>query len=88
MVLRLSRSFGIHWRSWLNQILLHSEVIDNEILSIRRVLAHVERQHVFHRLMVVDGHGVQSDVRPDEVFELVWRNFTQAFESCDLRIFP
>src|SRR5581483_2086987 len=62
----------------------HHQILHDEVLPLRRVLAHVEGQDAagFGLRRVLDA--AEPHVFSDELLELAWRNFAQAFEARDL----
>ena len=47
------------------------QIIDNELLALGGVLAHVEGEHVFNRHSLWDDDGIEANVLADEVLEFV-----------------
>ena len=63
---------------------LASEVCTDEVLSFDGVVSHVELHDLCNRLLVAELHSVKSHVLADELDELVCRDLSETFESCDL----
>ena len=64
--------------SHLHEILLHAEVLDDELLPLGRVFAHEEGEQFVAAGGVVEVDWVEADVLADEVLELVGGDFAEA----------
>ena len=73
-------------RLFVGSVFLYHQVLDDEILSVHRILSHVVFQHHGHLVALVECYLIQSDVRSDEIGELIGTDFSQSFEACDFRI--
>src|SRR5205814_2184889 len=70
--------------SRLDQILLHAQILDDEILPLGRVRAHEERQEFVGAVEMVEVDRVEADILPDEILELAGGDFAEALEARDL----
>lgn len=70
----------------LHDILLDTQIADNEALPFVGILAHVELQHIVDRVVLRKPHLIQADILADEPPELVGRNLAQTFESGDFGV--
>ena len=68
----------------LHEILLRAEVLDDEVLPLRRVLAHEEGEEFVGAVEVVEVDRGEADVLADEVLELAGGDFAEALEARDL----
>ena len=62
------------------------QIVDDKVLALHGVLAHVERQHLLHGVLLAQGHAVESHIRTDEVLELLRVDFAKTLESGDFGI--
>ena len=53
-------------------VFLNDEVVDDEVLALHRVLAHVIFEELLHLIVLMEGHLLQSDVRTNEAGKLIW----------------
>ena len=67
-------------------VILHHEVVDDEVLTLGGVFTHIELQQLRHSILLPEGHAVKAHIWPDEVSELVGRDFAQTFESGDFGV--
>ena len=67
-------------------ILFDAEVVNDESLAVRRVLAHEEGQHVVQLVLAPEIDGVEADVLANEVGEFVRADLAQTFEARDFRL--
>ena len=70
--------------SHLHEILLDSEVLDDELLPLGCVFAHEEGEQFVAAGEVVQVHRVEADGFADEVLELAGGDFAEAFEAPNL----
>src|SRR5690349_12624939 len=70
--------------SGLDQVFFHPEVVDDEVLPLRRVLAHEEREEFVAAVEMVQVHRVEADVLTDEILEFAGGDFAEALEARDL----
>ena len=73
---------------FVGPVFLYHEVVDDEVLAVHGVLAHVVFQQLRHLIALVECHLVQSDVGSDEVDELLGADFSQSLEACDFGVRP
>ena len=73
-------------KSGLLHLLVHvlSQVFDDEVLTVRGVLAHVEGEQFLHAFAFLILDMVEAHVRADHEAELVGRDFSEALEAGDL----
>ena len=62
------------------------QVLHDEGLPLRRVLAHVVLDHRVDVALRVEDHRLQPDVLADEALELLRGNLAQTFEPRNLRL--
>ena len=67
-------------------VFLDNEVVDDEVLTFHRVLAHIVFQKLLHLVVLMQGDLFQSHVRTYEARKLLRRDFTKTFESGNLWI--
>jgi len=79
---KLGKRRGSH----LHEILLHAEILDDELLPLGRVLSHEEGQEFVGAVEVMEVDRGEPDVLADEVLELAGGDFAQALEAGDLVI--
>lgn len=70
-------------RSGFDQVFLYAQVSDDEVLSLRRVLAHEEGEQLIRAVEMVKIDRVKADVFADEILELIRGNLAEAFEARD-----
>ena len=73
-------------RIFLRSIFLYHEVVDDEVLSLHGVLAHVVFEKLLHLVVLVESDLFEAHVGTDESRKLLGRNLTQTFESCYLGV--
>jgi hypothetical protein len=64
-------------------VFLNDKVVDDEVLTLHRVLAHIIFQQLLYLVILVEGYLLQADIRTYEAGKLLWRNLTQTLESGD-----
>ena len=80
----MKRFVDFNCPSRLHEILLHTEILDDELLPLGRVFAHEEGEQFVAAGEVMQVHGVEADVFADEVLELAGGDFAEALEARDL----
>ena len=66
------------------RVVLNPQVLDDELLALHSVLAHVVFQQFLDAEVVAKDDRLKPHVGADETTELVGGDFAQAFESGDL----
>lgn len=66
------------------RIILNPQILNDELLSLHCVLAHVVFQQFLDAEVVAQDDRLEAHVGADEATELVGGDFAQAFESGDL----
>lgn len=56
---------------FLRQVLLNDEVVDDEVLALHRVLAHVVFQELGNLVVLVQGNLFEAHIRTDEMGEFI-----------------
>ena len=77
---------GGGWTLVVLEVFFNHEVVDDEVLPVGCVLAHIELEHLLDGVFLFDRHGVEADVFSDEMLELVGRDLSEAFEAGDLGV--
>ena len=72
----------------LHEILLHAEILDDELLPFGRVFAHEEGEQFVAVVEVVQVHRVEADVFADEVLELAGGDFAGSRDFHAFRDLP
>lgn len=67
-------------------VVFDAEVLHDEVAALGGVLAHIEAEDALGVEILVQEDGVETHVLVDEAFELVGRDFTEAFESGNLGV--
>ena len=67
-------------------VLLDHQIVNDEVLTLHGILAHVVFQKLLHLVVFVQSDLFESYVRTDEMRKLIGRDLSQTFESCDLRV--
>ena len=70
----------------LGSVFLDDEVVDDEVLALHGILAHIVLQKLLHLVGLVERHLLQADVGADEAGELLGRDFAEALEAGNLRV--
>ena len=66
------------------RVILNPKILDDELLSLHGVLAHIIIQQLLDAEVVAKDDGLKPHVGADEAAELVGGDFAQAFEAGDL----
>ena len=69
--------------------LVYHEVVDDEVLSLWRILTHVKHQQVAQIILLANADRIELDILlTNPVFELLRRNLPEPFEACNQRALP
>ena len=71
---------------FLRFILFNHEVVDDEVLSLHRVLAHIEFEESCHGLFLAQSDALKTHILTYEMFEFIGRYLTETLESSDFRV--
>ena len=52
-------------------VVFHDKVVYYKQLALHCVLAHIELQHIFHKVLFLHGYRVQADILSDKMLELI-----------------
>src|SRR4051794_35499659 len=74
--------------SHLDEILLYFQVADDEVLPLRGVLAHEEREQLVAVVEMIERDRFEPDVLADEILELARGDLAQSLEARDLMARP
>jgi len=67
-------------------VVFDHEIVDDEVLALHGVFAHVEFENLGHTVVLAQAHAVYTHILTDEVAEFLGRNLAETFESGYLRI--
>ena len=73
-----------HCVFFFRHVFFDFQVVDDKLLALWGVLAHVEGEHVFNSHTLCYDDWVETDVFTDKVLKLIGGDFAQAFEASDL----
>src|SRR4051812_19296844 len=68
----------------LHQVLLHSQIADDEVLPGGGVFAHKKGEELVRAREVVQVHRIEPDVLADEVLEFAGGDFAESLEPGNL----
>ena len=68
----------------VHKVLLDDEVVDDEVLAAGGVLTHIEIEELMDAVGALEGDGIETDARADELLELARANLAETFESGNL----
>ena len=84
--MRLSSRILFLGKILIRSVFFYHEVVDDEVLPLRGVLAHVVAEQFLYLVGLVQADLFQPYLRSDELLEFIGRDFTETFEPGDLRI--
>ena len=84
LFLSISIYFYLFLYIHLYLILLHMQVLNDKILSVRSIFAHVELKHLDDRFIFVQNNRIETDLVSDKILELIGGYLSQTFESGNL----
>ena len=69
----VTRSSSLITISYLlfRSILLHNKVVDDKVLSLHSVLAHVESKEFLYKVVLAERYLFESDFGTDKVLEFI-----------------
>ena len=70
----------------LRTVFLNDEVVNDEVLTLHRVLSHIILQEFLHLVVLMEGDLLQTDVRTYKTCELLRADLTKTFKAGDLRV--
>ena len=73
-------------RIFLRSIFLDHKVVDDEVLTLHGVFAHVVFEELLHLVVLVESDLFEAHVGTDESRKLLGRNLSKTFESSYLGV--
>ena len=70
----------------VRQIFFNHEVVDDKVLTLHSILAHIVFQEFRHLIGLVECNLLKAHVRTYEMHKLLRTNLSQSLESCYLRV--
>ena len=67
-------------------VFLNDEVINNEFLTLYRIVAHIVGQQFLHFIVLMKGDLLKADVWSDESCKLLWGYFAKTLKACYLGV--
>ena len=68
------------------RVVFNPQIVDDKLLTLVGVLSHVVFQKLRNGHIMAQDDRLQAHILTDEIAELVGRDLSETFESCDLRM--
>ena len=63
---------GLFVDIFLWAVFLDNKVVDDEVLTLHRILTHIVFEKLLHLVGLMEGHLFQTDIRTDETRKFLW----------------